>query len=76
MNIGEDGFTENSTKYYPKVYLCDPDKNHICAKTICYKNNKHPEYGECRWSRNPENSIDGKTYIYDPDVNKVVEVKK
>lgn len=62
--------------FYPKVYLCDPDKNTECRKTSCYHMNMNPQYGVCKYTTHQEYSKDGKTYIYDPDINKVVEVKK
>ena len=77
MSIGEDGFTENSVKYFPKVYLCDPKKNKDCRKTICYEGGMlSKDYGECKYTTNPEYSKDRKAYIYDPETHEFVEVKK
>ena len=74
----EDEFNEEATKYYPKVYLCDPKKNKDCPATICYAGGKlaGEDHGVCRYTRNPEYSKDGKAYFYDPDTNEFKEAKK
>ena len=68
------GDSTDAVPYLPKVYLCDPKKNKNCKKTSCYKLNMNPEYGQCKYTTDPECSADGKTYIYDN--GKYVEVKK
>lgn len=40
----------------PIVYLCDPEKNKKCLKTVCQS--------KCLYTFHPEFSKDGKRYIY------------
>ena len=47
------------------LYLCDPRKNRTCAKTSCYADNRHPQYGTCKWTTDQKYSKDGKRYFYD-----------
>ena len=53
-------------------YLCDPKKNKNCRKTCCYADNRHPEYGECKWTTDPKCSKDGKEYFYHSGHHKVI----
>lgn len=57
------------------AYLCDPEKNKECPKAACYMNNKHPDWGECRFSCDPKHSKDGKRYIYNEKTSEYVEIK-
>jgi hypothetical protein len=54
------------------LYLCDPKKNKNCRKTSCYADNRHPEYGECKWTTDPKCSKDGKEYFYHVGHHKVI----
>lgn len=57
------------------LYLCDPKKAKDCQKTTCYQNNRHPEWGKCKWTDNPAHSKDGKEYRYNDETGKVELVK-
>lgn len=54
------------------LYLCDPKKNKECKRTCCYIDNRHPEYGVCKWTHEKRYSKDGKEYYYHEGHHKVI----
>lgn len=65
-------FGEHSVEYDEQkviaqgpFYQCDPDKNKLCKRKICYKNeNRADAMAECHLTKNPDFALDSDRQPY------------
>lgn len=72
-----DEWMENTQPIQQKLYLCDPDKNPECRKTICYKRDlEYRPHGTCMYTTDPAKRKNGKVFFYNQETGRIEEVKK